>query len=247
MATNTRAATPWYVVLAFLVALAAALMVALAGPLYRIGMLELPAAFTSMRWGVYAGMAGAALCLLAGIVALVRKRGRGVILALVGLIAAGAAVYLPISLRQTAQSVPPIHDISTDMEDPPAFVAVAPLRADAPNPVEYAGPDTAAQQKAAYPELGPATLSMPPDQAFARAESAAREMGWEIVAAEPAEGRIEATATTMWWGFKDDVVIRLRPAEGGTVLDVRSKSRVGRSDLGANAARIREFLAEVQG
>ena len=82
---------------------------------------------------------------------------------------------------------------------------------------------------------------------FPKAEAAARSMGWEIVEVAPAEGRIEATATTGWWGFKDDVVVRLREAEGGIVLDVRSKSRVGRSDLGANAARIRAYLAKVAG
>ncbi|WP_404326387.1 DUF1499 domain-containing protein [Aerophototrophica crusticola] len=79
-----------------------------------------------------------------------------------------------------------------------------------------------------------------------RAEAAARDMGWDIVAVEPAEGRVEATATTAWFGFKDDVVVRVRPEGDGSRIDVRSKSRVGRSDLGANAARIRDYLARLK-
>ena len=87
---------------------------------------------------------------------------------------------------------------------------------------------------------------MPPDRAFARAEAAARSLGWDIAAAVPAEGRIEATATTRWFGFKDDVVIRIAAAPGGSRVDVRSVSRVGKSDLGANARRIRAFLAALR-
>ena len=71
---------------------------------------------------------------------------------------------------------------------------------------------------------------------------AAVELGWEIVAAEPDRGRIEATATTFWFRFKDDVVIRLTPRGYGTYVDVRSKSRIGGGDMGANANRIRRFL-----
>jgi uncharacterized protein (DUF1499 family) len=139
--------------------------------------------------------------------------------------------------------VPPIHDISTDTSDPPAFVAVVARRvaAGASNPPEYAGPEVAAQQQAAYPDLTPIALQAPPDQAFARALAAARSLGWEIVASEAGEGRLEATDTTRWFGFKDDVVVRIRPDGGGSRVDVRSKSRVGRSDVGANAARIRAF------
>jgi len=247
MPASRNTGLPWYVLAAFLIALAAGLMVGLPGPLYRGGAVDLGTAFTSLRWGAQVGIAGAVLCLLAGIIALVKAGGRGIVLALLGLIIAGTAVYLPMNMRRTGPGLPPIHDISTDTEDPPAFVAVAPLRADAPNPVDYAGPETAALQRSAYPDLTPVALPVPPAEAFTRAEAAAKEMGWEIVAAEPADGRIEATATTAWFGFKDDVVIRVRPAAdgAGSVVDVRSKSRVGRSDLGANAARIRAFVAKL--
>jgi uncharacterized protein (DUF1499 family) len=88
----------------------------------------------------------------------------------------------------------------------------------------------------------PLTLPVPPAQAFDRALAAARAMGWEIVDAAADQGRVEATATTFWFGFKDDVVVRVRPDASGSRIDVRSLSRVGRSDLGANAQRIRTYL-----
>jgi uncharacterized protein (DUF1499 family) len=142
--------------------------------------------------------------------------------------------------------VPPIHDVTTDPDDPPRFVAVLPLRREAPNSAEYAGPTLAAQQRAGYPDLAPVHLADPPPQAFARAVAAARSLGWQIVAAAPAEGRLEATDRTRWFGFRDDVVVRVLPEAGGSRVDVRSVSRVGRSDLGTNARRIRRFLEALQ-
>jgi uncharacterized protein (DUF1499 family) len=142
------------------------------------------------------------------------------------------------------QQLPHIHDISTDVEHPPAFVAVVPLRQGARNPIEP-DPATAALQKQGYGDIGPAILRVTPDQAFARAEAAARAMKWEIVAASPQALRIEATDTTLLFGFKDDVVIRVAPDAGGSRVDVRSLSRIGGFDFGANAKRVRAYLARV--
>jgi uncharacterized protein (DUF1499 family) len=89
-------------------------------------------------------------------------------------------------------------------------------------------------------------LTDPPAAAFTRALGAARRMGWEIVAADSAAGRIEATATTTWFGFKDDVVVRIKPNQNGSRIDVRSESRVGGSDIGTNAKRIRRYLGELR-
>ena len=127
-------------------------------------------------------------------------------------------------------------------ENPPPFVAVLEQRKGASNPVEYGGPEIAAKQRAAYPDVRPVTLADPPARAYERALEAARGQGWEIVAAVPAEGRIEATDTTRWFGFKDDVVVRVKPEGTGSRVDVRSLSRVGRSDVGKNANRIRAYL-----
>jgi uncharacterized protein (DUF1499 family) len=104
----------------------------------------------------------------------------------------------------------------------------------------------AEQQREGYPDLAPVTLSLPPEQAFDRALTVAQDDGWEIVTADRTAGRIEATDTTFWFGFKDDVVVRLTPWGTGTRVDVRSVSRVGRSDVGTNARRITSFLEAVQ-
>jgi uncharacterized protein (DUF1499 family) len=147
----------------------------------------------------------------------------------------------------TGLSRPGIHDITTDTEQPPQYVAVLPLRANAPNKTEYPGESVAARQREAYPDVQPLTLDVAPPQAFDRALAVVREMGWALVEADAATGRIEATDTTFWFGFKDDVVVRVRPTgTGGSRIDVRSLSRVGGGDAGTNAKRIREFLAALK-
>lgn len=227
-----------------LAALAAVLLL-LAGPGARFGVWEFRTGFDLLRWAAYAGAAAAALAL--GLLAWPRARRRGAAALVVALVLGVATAAVPWMFKRQATAVPPIHDISTDTQRPPTFVAIAPLRADAPNPVEYAGEAVARQQRAAYPDLATRRLELPPLQAFERALAAARAQGWRIVAAEPAAGRIEATATTFWFGFKDDVVIRIEADGAGSRVDVRSKSRVGGSDVGANAARIRAFLADLEG
>jgi len=109
---------------------------------------------------------------------------------------------------------------------------IFPQRKNAPNSPEYGGPEVAAKQRAAYPDLAPATLSVAPEKAFERALTAARKMGWGIVDENVTDGRIEATDTTFWFGFKDDIAIRIAPADHGSRVDIRSVSRVGKSDLG---------------
>ncbi len=164
-----------------------------------------------------------------------------------GALAIGAIVIgTALNQRPNIPEAPAIHDISTDTENPPLFDAILPLRADAPNPPEYAGGDVARQQETAYPDLHTLTINKPVDEVFPIAEQIARDFGWDIIAADQASGRIEATDTTTWFRFKDDIVIRLTPNEPGTNVDLRSKSRVGKSDLGANAVRIRAFLDQLK-
>jgi uncharacterized protein (DUF1499 family) len=140
-----------------------------------------------------------------------------------------------------------IHDITTDTENPPQFVALLPVRQKTWNGPEYGGEQIAAEQRRAYPEIRPVTLGEAPGRAFERALATAYSMGWEIADASAAEGRIEATATSRWLRFKDDVVIRVAPQGSGSRIDVRSKSRIGRSDFGANAKRIREYVRKLTG
>jgi uncharacterized protein (DUF1499 family) len=120
------------------------------------------------------------------------------------------------------------------------------LRADAANSAEYGGADIAVQQQQAYPDIQPLELNTPPSAVFNAALHAIRKLGWDIVAQNQQQGLIEATDTTFWFGFKDDVVIRITAQNSGSRVDIRSVSRVGRSDVGANAARIRAFIQELQ-
>jgi uncharacterized protein (DUF1499 family) len=190
-----------------------------------------------LQWAAWAAIGGMAL----GLVGLVLAGARAV--AAVALVAGLAVFAVPWSFRRQARAVPPIHDITTDPQDPPRMVALLSRRQGATNQAEYGGAAVAAQQQSAYPDITPIVLAVPPATAFAQALSAARGLGWEIAASDPAEGRLEATATTRWFGFKDDVVVRVRGDGAGSRVDVRSVSRVGRSDVGANAARIRRFRA----
>lgn len=210
----------------------------------RAGLWSFRTGFTLLKW---AAMAGIFAAVIAAAFFLVPKlRHSNVVVLTLAILIGLVTAYMPWSWQKRARSVPAIHDITTDTERPPQFVAVLPLRADAPNSAEYGGADIAAQQRQAYPDVQPLVLNVPPDSAFKSAHRAAEEMGWDIVAADSAAMRIEATATTRWFGFKDDVVVRIEPAPSGSRVDVRSVSRVGRSDVGTNSSRIRAYLHRIQ-
>ncbi|HET9830570.1 MAG TPA: DUF1499 domain-containing protein [Vicinamibacterales bacterium] len=220
------------------------IVLASTGPLHRIGLFGLAGTFNLLKWAVYGALAAIVLAII-GIIVDVRREAptsTALMAMLMSFIATGSIA----ALAWKASRVPPIHDVTTDTMQPPPFLAVLPLREGALNPVEYGGPDVAAQQKKAFPDIVPLTLKLPPARAFDRALAAARAMGWDLVASDPAGGRIEATATTFWFGFKDDVVIRVTPEPDGSRIDVRSLSRVGGGDIGANAARVRKYLAALK-
>lgn len=213
---------------------------------YRLGLWELGTGFGVLRWATIGALGSIALS-LAGLYATRSGIRRGRVSALAALLLGIGVASPPLWWLWTARQVPPIHDITTDTEDPPVFAAALPLRAGAPNPAEYGGPEVAARQREAYPDIAPLHARIPPDRAFAVALATARERGWDIIAAESAAGRIEASDTTSWFGFIDDVVIRIALLpEGGSRVDVRSVSRVGRSDVGTNARRIRAFLSALE-
>ena len=235
-------ATMWVSRAALLLVLSSAAAALLAGFGSRAGWWHFRIGFQILTWAAYGGLAGAVFGLLGGLAALWRGPLRGALIASIALGIGLVVVGIPWQMRRTAQQVPPIHDITTDTDNPPRFVAVLPLRKDASNSVDYGGPELAARQRAAYPDLQPLVVPIPRHQAFAQGLKAAEAMGWEIVASDADEGRIEATDTTLWFGFKDDVVVRIQARGDETVVDVRSVSRVGKSDVGANAQRIRAYL-----
>jgi uncharacterized protein (DUF1499 family) len=226
-----------------LLALLSLVLLGASGLGVQLGWWAFPVGFQILRWVVYCGLAAVVVSLLC-MAAPTLRRGAWSILVLGLLVGAGVA-FVPWRIAQQAQALPRIHDISSDLDNPPVFVAILPLRADAANPAAYGGPEIAAEQRLGYPDIVPLKLAMSTASAYAKALSVVKEKGWKIVADDPADGRIEATATTRWFGFKDDVIVRVLPAAGGSRLDMRSVSRVGKSDVGANAKRIRDFFAAI--
>ncbi|MGH8427887.1 MAG: DUF1499 domain-containing protein [Gammaproteobacteria bacterium] len=280
-----RVALAW-AFLAFLAAIVAAVMIAIAGPLYRHETLTLSGAFDLLGKGFWVGVGAAAAGLVGIGIGLFARRAVAVVLALIALIGGGAASGWLYSIYLGAQAAPPIHDVATDPLAPPQFIALAAQRLnhkETPNGLEYGGGDTqiaqaevqalahffdspighassgreaaiaactqwdpsclAAVQRAYYPDIRP--LSAPgvsAERAFTAALATARDMGWKIVAADPATGHVEATATTAWFGFKDDVAVDVTASPDGSTVNVRSESRMGLSDLGMNAKRVRAYL-----
>lgn len=225
----------------FWIGLLACLLLMLDGPAYRMHILGL---YAALRIVIPAALFLGLIAVVLSLVGVARSGSKGMALAglVLGLIAAG----MPAMSINTARHSP-IHDVSTDRGNPPQFVAVLPLRAaaKAANSTDYDA-RTAELQKETYPDIGPLHLDVAPAQAFDRAVAAAHGMKWEMVATDPAQGRIEATATTFWFGFKDDIVVRIAADGNGSRVDVRSLSRIGKSDVGANARRVRDYLAKVK-
>jgi len=212
---------------------------------YQWGLWGLGTGFTLLRYGAYAAIGLAVIQTTffffmkdSGISA------KAMILTgfMVTLLISATAIYW----QYKARSVPPIHDITTDTQSPPEFVAMERLRADAPNPPEYAGEETAKQQREAYPDIQPLVVSTPVQEVIDEIVMLISNRGWKIVSVNRNEGRIEATEKLAWFGFKDDVVLRVTSTSDGTRVDMRSKSRIGRSDVGVNAERIRQFLSDLE-
>lgn len=228
-------------------ALFGAVFLLASGPGTRLGLWELGTGFLMFQLGLVACVIGVLAAFVFGLVALFARTMPGAGRSLLAAVIAGVAAAFPLYMLYVATTVPPIHDITTDLEDPPAFVAVLPLREGAANPPDYEGGGVARDQERAYPDVKPLLSEAPAGDLYARALEVVRALGWELVDANAADGRIEATVTSFFFGFKDDIVIRVRSEGMGSRLDIRSKSRVGKSDLGANAARIRTFLKRLDG
>ncbi len=211
---------------------------------YNWDIWSLGTAFQMFKWGAVGALAGLLLTVIGSAVAnfsssfqIASMSWIGIILSI---IVVGTAVYFIIRAR----TVPSIHDITTDTAEPPEFIALRDLRERAPNEVEYAGEEVAKQQLANYPDIKPMFLDMSEAEAFDKALESARAMNWEIHAVDTAEHRIEATHQIMWFGFKDDVVIRVRhdSTRSRVRIDMRSASRIGKSDVGENARRIKRYM-----
>jgi len=221
----------------------ALLLLLVSGPLYQAEILGLMNAFLAMRIALIAGAVAIVLALIQ--VIFMRKTVSWPMTG-VAVLCAAVAIFMPLSMMNKAKSVPPIHDITTDLVNPPKFMAILALRANAPNPAAYQGEEIASQQREAYPELQTQKYPQTTEQVFDAALAAVMSMGLEVVTSDKSLGLIEAYDTTTWFGFVDDVVIRIQNDSQMTILDARSKSRVGMSDIGKNAERLNTLIAGVK-
>jgi len=226
-----------------------ALLALAAGPLgWRLGWWHFRFAFFwLMPYAAYGALAAAAISILALVLGWSHLGAHAMAHAALGIVLGAVVAYVPWQYDRLRNTVPPIHDITTDMDNPPVFVAALKLRPKDANTVAYEK-DVAGKQRAAYPDIAPVKVTLAPAEAFKRALDAANTMpGWTVVDNDPATGRIEANETSRWFRFTDDVVIRVTADGAGARIDVRSVSRVGRSDFGVNAARVRAYTAALNG
>jgi len=230
---------PWLRPLALVLALAALAMLAISGPSVRFDLLSYRNGLDAFRWAAYVGIAAMVAGFLA--LALPASRRRGVLLPVVALLVGAVAFAVPFQFQSQARAVPRINDITTDTANPPRYMTTE---------RKYPGDEFARLQREGYPDIAPVMLPLPPREAFERAVKAAEAMGWEVVGRDAASGMMEAVDTTKWFGFKDDIAVRVTAAEGGSPnlsrVDIRSKSRVGRNDIGTNARRIRAYVERLK-
>jgi len=228
-----------------LLAIVALLMLAIAGPAYQLGVLPLSFAFGVLRWAAYVGIVAAIANAI--VVVLAYRGGQRLRLALsvVAIVIAIGTIAVPLRWQLAAKAAPPIHDISTDLQNPPSFSAILPLRQGAANGLDRPAATNAAQRQF-YGDIQPITLPMPREEVFEEAYELMQEREWQVINADKDKGIIEATDSTPWFGFKDDVVVRLTPWGSGTRVDMRSVSRIGVSDIGTNAKRVRDYLNDLK-
>lgn len=215
-----------------------------AGPAYRLGV-PLGSAFDMVRWAAYVSLGGAAVSVAALLWSRQKAHTGAAVVAGLGVLIGILTAAIGYGWLRQAQAAPALHDVTTDLENPPAFDALATQRP-ADSNVFVRSRELDQLQRQHYPDLAPVIVSQPARLVFDRARLVADNQGWTIVTSDPDAGRLEATDTTRWFGFTDDIVVRVIPWGTGTRVDVRSVSRYGTTDTGTNARRIRRFLSALQ-
>ncbi len=251
----------------------AALAISVLTPLYfvavalavKFGLVDWRFGFATLTlaWGPLLIVFAAGFALVGLVLALLAPPRRGRRISLAAVLIPAVMLGYGVVLRAQAVTIAPIHDISTDLADPPAFseaVVAARGRVAGGNDLElsgaripvnarfgdWAGRSVVEVAREAYSDITPIESAASRERAFAAALESARAQGWTIGRVDAEAGTIEAQAESFWFGFVDDVAIRVRASGAGSRVDVRSVSRVGVSDLGANAARVRAFLADLR-
>ncbi|MGE0062654.1 MAG: DUF1499 domain-containing protein [Xanthobacteraceae bacterium] len=225
----------------------ALVVAALSAIVVRTGLLEIgPALATFAAALVCAALA--VLLALASSIPIWRQGKTGIGRAVLGMFLGAALLAYPAYLGSRALKLPAINDITTNPADPPRFAVLARLRPRGSS--DYPGAAAAAMQRQAYSVIEPLQVSATPQVAYEATLALVQKRKWRVVdalAPSPARrnGTIEAIAQTMLMGFRDDIAIRVSPAGGGAQIDMRSASRYGKHDFGANAARIVSFLSDL--
>jgi len=203
----------------------------------RLGVWDYEMAVFILKWAAYTGGASALICLAGAFVSRPGHGSSGFILSLSGLVIVVPTLLFLLYWKDAKENLPPIQDITTNSENPPEFWS-------APNSRVYGGAAIFAYQEEAYPDIQPLFLSRTPDEIFDLVLEVIQQKGWEIWETNRKEKHIEATETTFWFGFSDDVVIHITVTDtGGSRVDMRSASRFGSGgDGGTNAKRIRLFM-----
>jgi uncharacterized protein (DUF1499 family) len=277
----------WLSVVTLVLALLAAALTILPGPLYRAHWVSLGGAFQSIRDGAYLGVLVLVFGIIAVIASVYAHRTKLLLGNLVLAIAGVMCFGVPFFWLLKAESVPPIHDITTDPLHPPAFTALMPILRQVPNSPIYGDGSASARkmergavvafvtrgsgrtnrhaaevvrscahwdarclftvQEVYYPMIRPLILDHESrSEAYAKTLELVRQRHWRVAFASPGTGRIEAVARTPWFGFKDDVAIRIQKVPGGVRIDMRSESRIGLSDIGRNASRVEHFMRQLK-
>lgn len=223
--------------LSVLLGLASLALLALSVWGFRAGGWPWPRAYDLAGRGAWSAGAGVVVA-LAGLAVWLRRRRGGAGAVLLGLILSLPVAGLGAAFEIAARTTPPINDISTDTDDPPVFWFTA---TPSDYPAQNAGP-----QRSAYPAVRPLELAVSEGEAFAASLSLVKDRGWAVLSADPAESEIEAIATSRLFGFEDEVAIRVTGTDSGARIDMRSRSRLGQIDRGANARRIAAFLSDLE-
>jgi len=245
------------------IAVMGAFVAMISGPGYQAGIWPLFPAFRLLAVGVYSAAGASIICAVALLINIIKYKTDFVSrsgAAILGLLIGGVVYYVPSSLLNN--NPPPIHDVTTDFDNPPAFIEVLPLRetTGAKNTHRYKSEwkmgdgenarviNVMELQKKHFQDIQPVIFEGKGYQeVFQKALQAAKKQHWTIVSVRPELGRIESFDKTPWFGFYDDVVIRVTEAAGGTKVDIRSNSRIGLGDVGKNARRIRQYILTLSG
>jgi uncharacterized protein (DUF1499 family) len=226
----------------------------LSGSIALLGLLGaysgVVAPMTGFTTFVGGALLGGLLTFVLSLIAIFLSRGGrnpdGMKLALAGLVAALGLLLVILVAANPGRGLPPINDITTDLENPPSFAPASVVPDYADRDMSYPE-EFKAQVRDAYADLAPLRLSTPPAETYEKALATANDLGWTVAAQSPERGVFDAREETALFRFVDDITIRVTPDGAGSRVDIRSKSRDGRGDVGANAARIRRFLAALEG